>query len=65
MYDYIVESKTGRKLNKQEIDSIAQAFLALARMDRQFEPYMAPQSDSARVSQNDQGGASPPLVLSG
>jgi hypothetical protein len=36
LYDYIVETKKGSKLSKQEIDSISQAFLALARMDKDF-----------------------------
>lgn len=37
LYDYIVENKKPNKLNKKEIDSISQAFLALARMDTGFE----------------------------
>lgn len=36
LYDYIVESK--KRLDKKEIDSISQAFLALARMDKGFGP---------------------------
>ncbi len=35
LYDYIVESKRAKKLTKNEVDSISQAFLALARMDKQ------------------------------
>ncbi|MBU4321486.1 MAG: NERD domain-containing protein [Thermodesulfovibrionales bacterium] len=37
LYDYIVENKKPNKLSKKEIDSISQAFLALARMDTGFE----------------------------
>lgn len=37
LYEYIVENKKSNKLNKKEIDSISHAFLALARMDREFE----------------------------
>lgn len=36
LYDYIVENKRSKKLNKKEIESISQAFLALARMDKDF-----------------------------
>jgi hypothetical protein len=36
LFDYIVEGKNRRKLSKQETESIAQAFLALARMDKGF-----------------------------
>lgn len=38
LYDYIVENKKSKKLSKKEIDSISQAFLALARMDKDFSP---------------------------
>jgi hypothetical protein len=38
LYDYIVESKKGEKLTQKEIESISQAFLALARMDKGFAP---------------------------
>ncbi|MDA8090378.1 MAG: nuclease-related domain-containing protein [Nitrospiraceae bacterium] len=38
LYAYIVENKKGKKLSKKEIESISQAFLALARMDKGFEP---------------------------
>jgi hypothetical protein len=38
LYDYVVESKKRKKLPKKEIESIAQAFLALARMDKDFAP---------------------------
>lgn len=34
LYDYIVNNKT--RLSKKEIDDISQAFLALARMDKDF-----------------------------
>jgi len=36
LYDYIVENKKGKKLSQKEIESISQAFLALARMDKDF-----------------------------
>jgi len=36
LFDYIVENKKSNKLTKKEIDSISQAFLALARMDKDF-----------------------------
>ena len=36
LYDYIVEDKKGKTLSEKEIDSISQAFLALARMDKGF-----------------------------
>jgi len=38
LYDYIVENKKGEKLAQNEIESISQAFLALARMDKDFAP---------------------------
>ncbi len=38
LYDYIVESKKGERLTQKEIESISQAFLALARMDKGFSP---------------------------
>lgn len=36
LYDYIVENKRPNKLTKTEIDSVSRAFLALARMDKEF-----------------------------
>lgn len=36
LYDYIVENKRPNKLTNKEIDSISRAFLALARMDKEF-----------------------------
>jgi hypothetical protein len=36
LYDYIVENKKSKKLSQKEIESISQAFLALARMDKDF-----------------------------
>lgn len=36
LYDYIVENKKGNRLSKKEIENISQAFLALARMDKDF-----------------------------
>jgi len=38
LFDYIVESPLGKKLNKTEVEKIAQAFLALASMDKKFKP---------------------------
>jgi hypothetical protein len=38
LYDYIVENKKPKKLDKKTIESISQAFLALARMDKDFSP---------------------------
>lgn len=38
LYDYIVEKKKSKKLSNKEIESISQAFLALARMDKEFGP---------------------------
>ncbi len=38
LYDYIVENKRSNKLSKKEIENISQAFLALARMDKDFVP---------------------------
>jgi len=37
LYDYIVENKKSKKLSQKEIESISQAFLALAMMDKEFE----------------------------
>ncbi len=36
LYDYIVENKKAKKLTQKDIESISQAFLALARMDKDF-----------------------------
>jgi Nuclease-related domain len=36
LYEYIVENKKGKKLDKKTIESVSQAFLALARMDKDF-----------------------------
>ena len=38
LYKYIVEKQKGKGLTKKEIESISQAFLALARMDKDFAP---------------------------
>ena len=38
LYDYIVENKRSKKLTKKEIDDLSRAFLALARMDKDFGP---------------------------
>lgn len=37
LYAYIVETKKTNTLSKKEIETISQAFLALARMDKSFE----------------------------
>jgi len=37
LYDRIVENKKSKKLTKKEIDALSQAFLALARMDKDFD----------------------------
>jgi hypothetical protein len=36
LYDYIVEKKFGKHLHPEEVQTLAQAFLALAHMDRDF-----------------------------
>ena len=36
LWDYIVESKKGKVLERPQIDRLAQAFLALATMDKEF-----------------------------
>jgi len=36
LWDYIVESKRGKRLNRRQTESIAKALLALATMDKQF-----------------------------
>jgi hypothetical protein len=36
LFDYIVESKRDKKLTKPEVEAIAQAFLGLAHMDKDF-----------------------------
>jgi hypothetical protein len=36
LWGFIVESKWGKTLNQRQVNSIAQAFLALATMDREF-----------------------------
>lgn len=36
LYDYIVENRKRDKLSKKEIDTLSTAFLALARMDKDF-----------------------------
>ena len=38
LFDYAVEAKSKSTLNQNEIESIAQALLALARMDQEFDP---------------------------
>ncbi len=51
LFDYIVESKWGKKLKQDEVQRIAQAFLALAHMDTDFDASMgsAGQPNAARV----------------
>ncbi|MBN2654044.1 MAG: NERD domain-containing protein [Nitrospirae bacterium] len=36
LYDYIVQNKTNKRLSKKKINAIAQAFFALAVMDKTF-----------------------------
>lgn len=38
IYHYIVENKKSKKLDKKTVESISQAFLALAMMDKDFGP---------------------------
>jgi hypothetical protein len=40
LWSYIVENEIANKLDKKAIDSLAQAFLALATMDKEFQPSM-------------------------
>lgn len=42
LHQYIVEYKARRRLKADEVTSVAQAFLALARMDREFRGASAP-----------------------
>jgi len=42
LIDYIVLSKFGKKLNKQEVENISQAFLALAHMEVDFTARAVP-----------------------
>jgi hypothetical protein len=49
LYDYIVESKCGKNVKAQEVKIIAQAFLALARMDKDFTAHAI--SPSLTISQ--------------
>ena len=44
LYDYIVGDKRGRKLSPKEAKTIAQAFLALARMDADFADRAMPKT---------------------
>ena len=37
LYEYIVEKKSGQRLNPRQVEMIAQAFRGLAQMDRAFE----------------------------
>ena len=46
LYDYIVESKKGKKLTTKEVKTIARAFAALARMDPGFS-----ENQLARIGQ--------------
>jgi hypothetical protein len=36
LHDYIVESKRGSKLTKEQVETIARAFLGLANMEKDF-----------------------------
>lgn len=48
LWNYIVENKITTNLNANEIEKLAQAFLALATMDREFQPNKStPQKTSA------------------
>jgi hypothetical protein len=38
LYDYIVDNKRVKKLAKKEIDTLSQAFLALARLVKDLGP---------------------------
>lgn len=38
LWSYIVENKIANKLDRKAIDALAQAFLALATMDKEFQP---------------------------
>jgi hypothetical protein len=40
LFNYIVNSKQGRRLNSHQVDIVAQAFLALAHMDKDFSVKM-------------------------
>ena len=42
LYQYIGENKSRRSLKPEEVKTVAQAFLALARMDRDFRGASAP-----------------------
>jgi hypothetical protein len=45
LFNYIVESDYGKKLKPEEVSRIAQAFLGLAHMDKEFgRPALRPQS---------------------
>ena len=48
LHDYIVESKRGSKLTKEQVETIAQAFLGLAHMDKDFTE-KAEQTERPRV----------------
>lgn len=49
LFDHIVESKYGQRLKREEVDQIAQAFLALAHADRDFtERALGPAPQPAR-----------------
>ncbi len=41
LFDHIVENQRSQKLTKQEVDTIAQAFLGLAHMDADFTASVA------------------------
>ena len=38
LHDYIVQKNFGDKLDVKEVERIAQAFLAMANMDKSFDP---------------------------
>ena len=48
VFDYIVESKRGNKLTREQVETIAQAFLGLAHMDADFTA-KAEQAERPRI----------------
>src|SRR6266436_2704077 len=47
---YIVDSKFGKRLSAEEVDSVARAFSSLARMDPDFSARAEVASDARRAS---------------
>ena len=50
LFKYIVDSKLGKRLSAEEVDSVARAFSSLARMDPDFSPGAGAVLDAKRVS---------------